>query len=134
MKCAVIGAGAWGTALAHVLAENGHDVAMWALEPDVVEAIEAGHGNPRFLPGIPLHRGVRAFHERAEALQDAELVVMASPSHALRAVVEECHDSTRADARGSRTSLRPQPLSARSSRALSPLAPNAVRSRKCLTA
>ena len=99
MKCAVIGAGAWGTALAHVLAENGHDVAMWALEPDVVEAIEAGHGNPRFLPGIPLHRGVRAFHERAEALQDAELVVMASPSHALRAVVEECHDSTRADAR-----------------------------------
>jgi glycerol-3-phosphate dehydrogenase (NAD(P)+) len=99
MKCAVIGAGAWGTALANVLAENGHDVAIWALEPDVVDAIEAGHGNPRFLPGIPLHRGVRAFRERAEALQDAELVVLASPSHALRAVVEECHDATRPDAR-----------------------------------
>ena len=39
MKCAVIGGGAWGTALANVLAANGHDVALWAREPDVVESI-----------------------------------------------------------------------------------------------
>ena len=41
MRCAVIGAGAWGTALARLLADNGHDVRLWAYEPDVVEAINA---------------------------------------------------------------------------------------------
>ena len=43
MKCAVLGAGAWGTALANVLAENGHDTCVWAFEPDVADAIQTGH-------------------------------------------------------------------------------------------
>ena len=59
MKCAVIGAGAWGTALANVLAENGHDASVWALEPDVVDSIETGHENPRFLPGITTRKLLR---------------------------------------------------------------------------
>jgi glycerol-3-phosphate dehydrogenase (NAD(P)+) len=99
MKCAVIGAGAWGTALANVLAENGHEPMVWAFEPDVAEAIESGHENPRFLPGIVLHGGVRATLEKAAALENAELVVLASPSHVLRAVVEGCHDWTLPGAR-----------------------------------
>ena len=52
MKCAVVGAGAWGTALANVLAANGHSVALWAREPDFVDAINTGRENRRFLPGI----------------------------------------------------------------------------------
>jgi len=99
VKCAIIGAGAWGTALANVLAENGHDATVWALEPDVAEAINTAHENPRFLPGIVLHGGVRGTTEKPMALEGAELVVLASPSHVLRTVVEDCHDWTLPGAR-----------------------------------
>jgi len=94
MKCAVIGAGAWGTALSAVLAENGHDVTIWAFEPDVAEAIEDRHENRRFLPGTALAASIRGTTDKAEALTDAELVVVASPSHVVRAVLESCHGWT----------------------------------------
>ena len=98
MKCAVIGAGAWGTALASVLAENGHDTAIWALEPDVVEAINTAHENPRFLPGIALNAGVHAATDKNVVLDGAELVVLASPSHVSRDVIRDCAVATRSDA------------------------------------
>ena len=60
MKAGVIGAGAWGTALAQLLASDGQDVALWALEPDVVDAINAGHENPLYLANIPLSPSIRA--------------------------------------------------------------------------
>lgn len=94
MKCAVIGAGAWGTALSTVLAENGHDVSIWAFEQDVAEAIEDGHENPRFLPGTTLAAAIHGTTDKAAALANAELVVIASPSHVLRSVLESCHDWT----------------------------------------
>lgn len=50
----VIGAGAWGTALAYSALQAGRDVRMWAREPDVAEALSAGEGNPRFLIGVDL--------------------------------------------------------------------------------
>jgi glycerol-3-phosphate dehydrogenase (NAD(P)+) len=87
MKCAVIGAGAWGTALANVLAANGHAVALWAREPDVVEAVNLRRENHRFLPGVCVGDGVRATGQIAAALGDAGLVIYAAPSHALRDVV-----------------------------------------------
>ena len=60
MRCAVVGAGAWGTALADLLARNAHDVVMWAYERDVVEAVNARHANPRFLPGAAIAPSVHA--------------------------------------------------------------------------
>lgn len=90
MKCAVIGAGAWGTALANLLGENGHDTAVWALEPDVAEAINTAHENPRFLPGAALNAKVRASTDTDVVLDGAELVVLASPSHVLRDVSTSC--------------------------------------------
>ena len=72
-RCAVIGAGAWGTALADLLARNGHDVRIWAYEWDVVESINRLHQNRRFLPGSPLYDTIRAFNGIEEALADAEL-------------------------------------------------------------
>ena len=57
MRCAVVGAGAWGTALADLLARNGHDVRLWAYEPDVVETINTKHENVRFLGGHALSAG-----------------------------------------------------------------------------
>ena len=56
----VIGGGAWGTALAQVMASDGRDVAIWAREAEVVDAINLEHVNPLFLPGIPLHANIRA--------------------------------------------------------------------------
>jgi glycerol-3-phosphate dehydrogenase (NAD(P)+) len=87
MRCAVIGAGAWGTALTNVLAANGHPVALWAREPDVVDAVNGSHENPRFLPGIPVSSGVQATTSISEALGGAEIIVYVAPSHVLREVV-----------------------------------------------
>jgi glycerol-3-phosphate dehydrogenase (NAD(P)+) len=86
MKTAVVGGGAWGSALANLLAANGHGVELWAREPDVVDAINISRENPRFLPGVPVHDGVHATVSITDALGDAELIVYVAPSHALREV------------------------------------------------
>ncbi len=87
MRSTVIGGGAWGSALAHLLAGGGHAVRLWAREPDVVEHVNLTHANPRFLPGATLDPTIRATSDMAEALGDAELVVYVAPSHVLRDVV-----------------------------------------------
>ena len=87
MRAAVIGGGAWGTALADLLARGDHETTLWALESDVVDRINRCHDNPRFLTGVSLHPGTRATGSIPEALQHAELVLFVSPSHVLRDVV-----------------------------------------------
>ena len=81
-----MGAGAWGTALANLLAENGHPTIVWAYEPDVAEAINDGHENPRFLAGVQLQSELRATADKEATVTDAELIVFATPSHVLRDV------------------------------------------------
>lgn len=98
MKCAVMGAGAWGTALANLLAENGHEAAIWSFEEDVAESISTSHENPRFLPGVALHPGVRASHDKSHVLAGTEFVVLASPSQVLRSVVHDCVGAVGPDA------------------------------------
>ena len=92
-RAAVIGAGAWGTALANVLTANGHHTLLWAREADVVESINARHVNDRFLAGLPLEPALRATSDMREALTGASFVVYAPPSHALRAVVQSGRDA-----------------------------------------
>ncbi|GAA0338579.1 NAD(P)H-dependent glycerol-3-phosphate dehydrogenase [Sphingomonas oligophenolica] len=88
MKIGVIGGGAWGTALASVAARDGEPVLLWAREPDVVEAINAGHENPLFLPGIALPASIRATGELSlSAACDALLVVV--PTQFVRAILAE---------------------------------------------
>jgi glycerol-3-phosphate dehydrogenase (NAD(P)+) len=86
MRCAVVGAGAWGTALADLLANAGHDTRLWALEPDVAASINGSHENKRFLAGMPLAEGVLATNDLCEAVQGASFVVIATPSQHLRGV------------------------------------------------
>jgi glycerol-3-phosphate dehydrogenase (NAD(P)+) len=86
-RCAVIGAGAWGTALADLLARNGHDVKIWAYEWDVVEAINRLHENRRFLKGTKLDSHVTACADIAESLEEAELVTVVTPSQVMRSIV-----------------------------------------------
>jgi glycerol-3-phosphate dehydrogenase (NAD(P)+) len=83
---AVLGAGAWGTALAKVLAEKGDVVSLWARSEDLAERINRDHTNARYLPEIELPHNVRATHELGRALEDADLVVFVAPSHATREV------------------------------------------------
>jgi len=98
MRCAVVGAGAWGTALANVLGANGHAVVLWAREPDVVEAVNSARENRRFLPGVCVGDRVTATGRMGDALGDAELVLYVAPSHALREVVASGAATVREDA------------------------------------
>jgi glycerol-3-phosphate dehydrogenase (NAD(P)+) len=89
VRVAVIGAGAWGTTLADLLVRNGHGVTLWARESDVVRSVLERHVNDLFLPEAALDPRLAATGAVAEAVADAELVVSATPSHAVRRVAGE---------------------------------------------
>jgi glycerol-3-phosphate dehydrogenase (NAD(P)+) len=89
MRAAVIGGGSWGTALAAVLANNGHEVTGWSHDPEVARALAKTHENPKYLPGMALPKRVTGTHDLAEANAGAELVVAANPSHVTRLVMRE---------------------------------------------
>lgn len=88
---AVMGAGAWGTALAKVLVEAGGaeaDVTLWARRSDVADRINATRSNPDYLPGAVLPAGIRATTDAAEALGEASTVLLAVPAQTMRANLE----------------------------------------------
>ena len=84
----VVGAGAWGTALAIVLERNGHDVCVWSYERDVAQAINGERRNP-YLEGIVLPERLRAETDLGTAVRGAELVVSATPSQFVRRVMSD---------------------------------------------
>ena len=86
-RIAVIGGGAWGTALAQVAAKAGRDTMLWAREAEVVEAINEGRGNPLFLPGLPLDARIRASAD-LNSLADAEAWLVVTPAQHMRAVLD----------------------------------------------
>ena len=92
-RTAVVGAGAWGTALADLLARNGESVTLWAYEPDVVESVNARHENVRFLANAKLHDGLRATGDLDEAVRGAALIVFVTPSHVLRGIARRAAKS-----------------------------------------
>jgi glycerol-3-phosphate dehydrogenase (NAD(P)+) len=85
-RVAVIGGGAWGTALAATLRRAGAEVVIWAREPDVVAAINDGHVNTPFLPGVTLDAGIRATGALDAAAAAAETVMLVVPAQYLRGV------------------------------------------------
>ncbi len=85
-KVAVLGAGAWGTALAKVLAEKGDEVWIWSRRADLCGPINDRHENARYLPGAELPPNLRATDNLAEALANVGLIVFVVPSHATREV------------------------------------------------
>jgi glycerol-3-phosphate dehydrogenase (NAD(P)+) len=93
MRCAVVGAGAWGTALADLLARNGHEVRLWAYEPDVVATINQKRENVRFLAGHALSPSLEAVGDIGRAVDGAELITLATPSHVLRRIVRSAAGS-----------------------------------------
>ena len=89
LRCAVVGAGAWGTALADLLSRNGADTVLWAREPGVVADLTNRHENRRFLPGHPVHPALRATGDLLSAVAERDLVLFVAPSHVLRGVAQE---------------------------------------------
>lgn len=88
-RIGVIGAGAWGTALAKVLAECGHDVTLWANELEVIDSINRSRENSRFLPGVELPAGLRAEADPLAAASGKDIIVLAVPSPFLMRVVRK---------------------------------------------
>ncbi len=97
-RIAIIGAGAWGTALACVARRAGHEAALWAREPEVVDAVNAGNGNPTYLPDIALEPGIAATSDIAEAVKDADAVLLVAPSQFLRDVAKSMQPHLPTDA------------------------------------
>lgn len=85
-KVGIIGGGAFGTALACVVRRSGHDVLLWAREPEVAAAINGEGTNPYFLKGVPVVAGVRATNDLAAATRDSDFILMAVPAQHLRGV------------------------------------------------
>jgi len=88
-RIAVVGGGAWGTALADLLARKGEQVTLWAREPEVVESVNQRHVNDMFLPGAPLAPSLGAARDIRAVVRDAEVIVSAAPSHAVRPVMTQ---------------------------------------------
>ncbi|HEX6726600.1 MAG TPA: NAD(P)H-dependent glycerol-3-phosphate dehydrogenase [Nitrospira sp.] len=88
-KIGVIGAGAWGTALAKHLAEKGLEVRLWAYEPDVVNAINSSHENPVFLHDVTLPQSLTATSSLVEAVNGCDGILFAVPSHLTRSVLRQ---------------------------------------------
>jgi len=85
----VIGAGSWGTALAKMLGESGHDVTLWAHRAEVARDIETKRENTTYLPGFPLPVRLRATADLAAAARDKDIVLSVSPSHVVRTVMSD---------------------------------------------
>lgn len=84
VNAAVMGAGAWGTALAKVLADAGNEVTLWTRRADVADEITATHRNTAYLGDVTLPASIRATSDAAEALAGACTVLLAVPSQTLR--------------------------------------------------
>ena len=85
-RVSVIGAGNWGTTLAHCIASNGHHVALWTRDAAQRDEINAGRTNLRSVPGLVIAPGVRAVTELQEAIAGATLVLLVVPSQVFREV------------------------------------------------
>ncbi len=88
IRVAVIGAGSWGTTVAHLCAHNTHTV-LYSRRQDVADAINSNNENPRYLKGFKLHQALSASSDLSEVVGAADLLVMGVPSKGFRATLRE---------------------------------------------
>lgn len=88
----VVGAGAWGTALAQTMAQAGHDVSLWAHEPKTAQAINASRCNAKYLPDIPLDARISATGDLSD-LSTSDIVLLVPPAQHMREIVARLRPS-----------------------------------------
>lgn len=88
-KIAILGEGAWGTAVATLLAHNGHSVKLWCYHSELVDEINSTRYNERYLPDIELNKNITAVASLEDALLDAEWICEAIPVQYLRSIVQQ---------------------------------------------
>jgi glycerol-3-phosphate dehydrogenase (NAD(P)+) len=96
-RVAVVGAGSWGTALASLLAKQGHDVTIWSFEAEVVDQIGAGE-NGKYLPGVRLPESLTASGDLAATVTPADFVLSVSPSQFVHRVMSDVVEHIRDEA------------------------------------
>ncbi len=88
IRLSVIGGGSWGTTVAH-LASHQVPTLLWARRPELADEINLHHSNERYLPGYRLHHELRATSNLAEAVEQADVIVMGVPSQGFRSALEQ---------------------------------------------
>lgn len=88
-RVSVIGAGSWGTAIAFVLADNGHECLLWTRRAEQAAEINEQHTNSSYLPGITLPTNLKAISDLEVAVQHSDIIVIAVPTKAIRAICTE---------------------------------------------
>jgi glycerol-3-phosphate dehydrogenase (NAD(P)+) len=88
VRVTVLGAGSWGTTVAHLVARR-HDTVLWARDPEVAKSIAADHVNPTYLPGFEITPKLRATADIEEAACDADLLIVGVPSSGFRRVLAD---------------------------------------------
>jgi len=94
VKLGIIGGGAWGTALAQVAATGGKETLIWALEPEVVDSVNASRENANYLPGVPLSSAIHATGEIAE-LDSCDAWLVVTPAQHTRSVLGQARECSR---------------------------------------
>src|SRR5438093_7652648 len=87
-RIGIIGGGAWGTALAQVAASGGRETLLWAMEAEVVAAINDRHENALFLPGVALDGAIRAT-SHIDELDECDAWLVVTPAQHMRAVLDK---------------------------------------------
>jgi glycerol-3-phosphate dehydrogenase (NAD(P)+) len=85
-KVAIIGSGSWGTALAVLLHNNGHNVSIWSFKKEEADSIRQNLENKEYLPGISLSEEINITHIEQQAVENADIVVLSTPSKFVRAI------------------------------------------------
>jgi len=88
VKIGVLGGGGWGTALAVILDSRDHEVRLWAYEQEEAERMSRTRENATFLPGVQIPKRILITNAQTEAVRNAEMIVFATPSRALREVAQ----------------------------------------------
>lgn len=97
-KIAVVGAGSWGTALAVMLEQDGHDVTMWARNIEAVENMKKTRENKQYLPGVILGENIDITSDAKKAISEKEIIISAVPSRAVRETMTKFADLFQKDA------------------------------------
>lgn len=94
LRVSVLGAGSFGTTMAHLITRNAPTL-LWCRNSEIAEEINREHRNERYLPGYPVADAVRATASLEEAVREADVLVMGVPSHGMRSVIEEVSNHIR---------------------------------------